>query len=172
MKYFKARVTPKLPYIVWDCVARNESEYSRRGLSQDQLVVDESHMPVDINGVSSVEIRDGILVKRSQTDILSYADEYNKQEYVILCKGVDAEHSGDFTYFTFDQHMFSLSISAQQNWNRILNMHSLNIFTTQQISTYNNDQYELSSDDVLEFAAAYHTAIETILSSIRTQKSV
>ena len=140
-----------------------------KSLGTDLCILTDKDLPKNVDGVWQGKIENGKLIKIDANEALS---NVKTQQHTYACIDIDSETSDMISRgFEFDNHVFSLSKSAQLNWNRILSMFSLGLLSSKtEISTKNNDVYILTSEQVKPFAEAYHNAIESVLKHSRKQK--
>lgn len=125
----------------------------------------ESFYPIKLNS-------DGIVERLSSDELENKIDKITEEVNEQQLREIDnTSNLYIMRGFEFDNHVFSLSKSAQLNWNRILSMFSLGLLSSKtEVSTKNNDVYILTSEQVKPFATAYHNAIESVLKYSRKQK--
>lgn len=169
------------PFISVSLMTDDKSEVTEYINKFDDTVKTELYVFNDIRkpkflscyGVYDVYINDtGELTEWSNEQLEEHKRDIAVDSVVSLRAGVDTKTVHSIKRgFEFDDNVFSLSTSAQLNWNRILVMYSFGLLNSKiELSTKNNQLYVLSSERVKDFALAYHTAIEQVLKNGRAEK--
>jgi len=176
MKYFIGREVQDKPYLIFDCIAMSDEELAEYGVIEDilrknKLILSESEIPENIFGICPYIIKDEKYVKRSEADIQKAKVEYSKDQNSKELQNLDNKVSEKLRYFVFDKTKFSLSVNAQNNWNRIGMLYANNMFSEYlDLSTYDDSIYRLKRDSVKRFIQTFHDHINHVLSSANKEK--
>ena len=172
--YYKPREVSYEPFLIFDIYADSKIEYEfNQAIKIDTSIININDMPKMKFGICGKKLdANGNLINRDISEFENAKKKYMDSKFKLKNEKLDTETRQLISNgFIFDNHIFSLSIVAQLNWQNIINMYNLEMYSDSTISTLDSNEYTLQKKDVLLFIKTYITSLNNILSTNRTSKS-
>lgn len=176
--YFLVSNTDGIPFTNFEFVGNSDRYINERiedeGLNPD-LIICWDDMPKehdDYDFVCPIKEEDGKIVERSKEE----TEFLNKKARYITLTTINQDIDNDTTRiieagFKYDDHIFSLSQNAQNNWN-ILAYKSLKKKPSDEIiSTIDGKSYKLEGHKIIEFVDAYQDYLSFLLNKANEEKA-
>lgn len=152
MRYFKAIEIPQKPFIQWDCYANSFEEFKLLKLDNDHTIMQEDHIPANVNGVCPLKIVNGELVNRDAAETIPYEGEHiNKIKNGTFKGQINVLNTKTFEY---QGEQFFLHDSARLLYETIdrAKLDKIEVKTA-------DSTYFLSVNEMPDFMDSYQTAL-------------